>query len=166
MAMFTKSILCFGVVTVCAVAHLTSSHASAPNQQTVSGLHVVGQQLAASHNIHWFKAPREFQVVDDHPIIRNFMDDAPLDIDEGTSGCGGQGAGSLDGRGPATIPAGGIPLSLALAGTVPAGNLSEAFKAGFGHCLNTSGRSLYRPGTMRDGITTNRMMGKIVPGQM
>jgi hypothetical protein len=68
----------------------------------------------------WNQAPREFQIIDDRPIIKDFREapSAPQGIQlppppQGFGGGGGGGgAGAMgDGGGPPVLPGGGMPMA-------------------------------------------------------
>jgi hypothetical protein len=61
---------------------------------------------------HWYVAPREYQIIDDRPVIRDFREapeaagtvDLPPGPGSPAGGGGGGGAGALDGGGPGSTP--------------------------------------------------------------
>jgi hypothetical protein len=72
----------------------------------------------ATEKSTWHTAPREIQIIDDRPIIRDFRE-APampqqIQLPPGPvgsgGGYGGNGAGALAGGPGSTLPAGGMPL--------------------------------------------------------
>jgi hypothetical protein len=65
----------------------------------------------------WNQSPREFQIIDDRPIIKDFRE-APVQpqgiqlppAPQGFGGPGGGGGGGAMGDGAPTVPAGGMPM--------------------------------------------------------
>lgn len=119
----------------------------------------------------WYEAPRQFQIIDDSPVVRDFREapQNPGSIDlpgapGGTSGGHGAGAlGALSGGSP-SIPAGGLHLpgngpgyrtgqsSMPGLGTLP--------KSGFGGS-NIPARGLGPRGLLPSGNTQN-VIGKLM----
>lgn len=122
----------------------------------------------------WHTAPREFQIVDDTPIIRDFRE-APVNpgqiaMPPGPQAApgGGHGAGAMGpmGGGPPTLPAGGMqlpgdgrspgyrtnPSSIPNLGTLP--------KTGFGGS-NIPARGMGPRGLLPNGTTQN-VIGKLM----
>lgn len=65
----------------------------------------------------WFNAPREIQIIDERPVVRDFREApqtaAPIQLPPGPGahpGAYGGGAGALGDDGGATIPGGGMPI--------------------------------------------------------
>jgi hypothetical protein len=131
----TTATVCVGLLLIESIVY--------PSSQSAWSQSITKQSTESSG---WFTAPREFQIVDDRPVVRNFQEppqseqdiDLPSIILLGGPGFGGRGAGSLDGRGSATIPAGGLRLADAGLGYCAARhhNLAEPPKSGFGRESN------------------------------
>lgn len=126
-------------------------------------------QKNALEKARWHNAPREFQIIDDRPIIRDFRE-APQE--SGTielppaptgagGGAGGGGAGALGGA-PPSLPAGGLQLGGPNQGfrSAPSG-LGSLPKSGFGG-TNIPARG-FAPKGLPSGTSTNRLMGKMMP---
>ncbi len=113
----------------------------------------------AMEKTKFYQAPRQVQIVDDRPIIKDFRSapDAPqmVQLPEApqgfNNGFGGQGAGAL-GNASSVLPAGGLQLGKP-SGVVPLG----LPRAGFGSNLRNPA------GALPNGTTTNRLMGKMMP---
>lgn len=89
--------------------------ASAANAQTAN--------VKAKDKVHWYNAPREFQIIDDRPIIKDFREapSGPQQIQlppapQGFGGVGGGGGGAMGDDG-GSMPAGGMPMQ----GSMPGG---------------------------------------------
>ncbi|PWT94603.1 MAG: hypothetical protein C5B53_12730 [Candidatus Melainabacteria bacterium] len=121
----------------------------------------------------WHTAPREFQIVDDSPIIRDFRE-APqnpgqIALPPGPSAGpgGGHGEGALGplGGGSPSIPAGGMPLPggsgpgyRSNPSSIP--NLGTLPKSGFGGS-NIPARGMGPRGLLPNGSTQN-VIGKLM----
>jgi hypothetical protein len=114
----------------------------------------------------WHNAPREFQILDERPVIRDFREapaaEATIEIPPGpqASGTGGGGGGAMSI--PASIPAGGLQLGGPNQGfrSAPAG-LGSLPKSGFSG-TNIPARG-FAPKGLQNGNSTNRLMGKMMP---
>lgn len=148
------------------LAGLTALMASAPAQAQ----RVRKDLLEKSH---WYVAPREYQIIDDRPVIRDFRE-APeaagtVDLPPGPGmpggGGGGGGAGALAGGGPGSTPT---------ASELHPGGPNQGFrnapqemrslpKAGFGGPNSNMGS--YKPPTkgLANGNSTNMLNGKMLP---
>ncbi|HEY9772303.1 MAG TPA: hypothetical protein V6C81_00680 [Planktothrix sp.] len=121
----------------------------------------------------FYQSPREVQIIDDRPIVRDFREaeQAPgtIDLPPGPTGSGGgyggSGAGALGGGPGSTIPAGGLPIGSNRGyRTAPGGGLPLP-KSGFGRDTNIPARGMAPRGNLPDASSTNRMMGKMLnPG--
>ncbi len=117
----------------------------------------------------FYNAPRQFQIVDDRPIIRDFRE-APqeagtIDLPAGPQGGGGAGGGSGGGAygGPgSSLPAGGLQLGGPSQGfrSAPTG-LGSLPKSGFG-ATNIPARGLGPRGALPGAQSTNQLMGKML----
>lgn len=114
----------------------------------------------------WHNAPREFQIIDDRPIIRDFRE-APqeagtIELPPGpqASGAGGGGGGAMSI--PSSLPAGGLQLGGPNQGfrNAPSG-LGSLPKSGFSG-TNIPARG-FAPKGLQNGNSTNRLMGKMMP---
>ena len=128
-------------------------------------------QKNASEKSTWYTAPREFQILDDRPVIKDFRE-APsaagsIELPPGPQGGGGAvGGGAMGGgNGGGTLPAGGM----ALPGgggpgfrSGPAG-LSSLPKSGFGGPSNIPARGIH-PGGLLPGVTQG-VVGKMMNQQ-
>ncbi|MFN8655296.1 MAG: hypothetical protein U0105_03055 [Candidatus Obscuribacterales bacterium] len=90
--------------------------ASAANAQTAN--------VKAKEKVHWYNAPREFQIIDDRPIIKDFREapQGPQQVQlppppQGFGGVGGGGGGANGGDDGGTMPSGGMPMQ----GSMPGG---------------------------------------------
>lgn len=94
----------------------------------------------ALEKTNWYSSPREFQIVDDRPVIRDFRE-APSDPGSiqlppgptGGMGSGGGGGSGAMGGGPSTLPSGGMQLGGPNQGfrNAPSG-MGSLPKSGFG----------------------------------
>ncbi len=123
----------------------------------------------AQEKVRWFTAPREMQIVDERPIIKDFreapqaeqMIDLPPGPQAGGGGMGGGGSGALGGGGP-TLPAGGMQLG---------GPGASPYRASSGPSLPNArgfqGTNIpakgFAPKGLQNGQSTNRLMGKMMP---
>jgi hypothetical protein len=123
----------------------------------------------------WYNAPREIQIIDERPVIKDFRE-APaaaqgIQLPPGPQaggGFGGGGGGALGDDGGGTIPAGGIPIGGApgqqgYRNETPGGPLGLP-KADFGHRpSNIPAGGLGPKGPLPGGYTTNRLAGQLKP---
>jgi len=118
----------------------------------------------------WYSAPREFQIIDDRPIIRDFRE-APqeagtIELPPGpqASGGGGGGGGAMGGTPGSSLPSGGLQLGGPNQGfrSAPAG-LGSLPKSGFGG-TNIPAKG-FAPKGLQQGNSTNRLMGQMKPQQ-
>jgi hypothetical protein len=122
---------------------------------------------------NWHTAPREFQIIDDRPVIKDFRE-APqqagtIELPPGPSGSGGSGGGGGGGAlggGPGSLPGGG----LALPGnggpgyrTDTPGGMGSLPKSGFGRESNIPARGMGPRGNL-PGVTQG-VIGKMVNQQ-
>lgn len=139
------------------------------NAQSVNAQNTVNSR--ALERSRFYTAPREFQIVDESPVIRDFRE-APatgsqINLPNGPGG--GPGAGGSAGIGGgsganATIPAGGMPLSGGASGGNPAYRnapvgMTSLPKSGFGGS-NIPARGLGPRGIL-PGVTTG-VVGKVM----
>jgi hypothetical protein len=117
----------------------------------------------------FYEAPRQMQIIDDRPIVRDFREapaapPPPIEIPPGpaSNGPGGNGAGALGGGAP-SLPAGGLQMGNGSAPAYrgPSGGLGLP-KSGFGGPSNIPAGG---PGGKYAGLpsTTQHTMGNIVP---
>jgi len=116
----------------------------------------------------WHNAPREFQIIDDRPIIRDFRE-APQEAGTielppaptGSGGGSGGGGGGAMGGAPPSLPSGGLQLGGPNQGfrSAPAG-LGSLPKSGFGG-TNIPARGMAPKSGLPSGSSTNRLMGKM-----
>lgn len=114
----------------------------------------------AMEKSRFYQAPRQVQIVDDRPIIKDFRTtaEAPQMVQlppapQGFGGgYGGQGAGALGNS--SVLPAGGMQLGKQ-SGGIPLG----LPRSGFGSNMKNPVASL------PNGTTTNRLMGKMMTPQ-
>src|SRR4029453_7888971 len=116
----------------------------------------------------WHNAPREFQIIDDRPIIRDFREapaehgtlELPPAPTGGGGGSGGGGGGAMGGA-PSSLPAGGLQLGGPNQGfrSAPAG-MGSLPKSGFG-ATNIPARGMAPKSALPSGSSTNRLMGKM-----
>jgi hypothetical protein len=115
----------------------------------------------------WHNAPREFQILDERPVIRDFREapaaEATIEIPPGPQAAGGSGGGGGAMSIPASIPAGGLQLGGPNQGfrSAPAG-LGSLPKSGFGGPSNIPAGG-FAPKGLQNGNSTNRLMGKMMP---
>lgn len=142
--------------------------ASAANAQTAN--------VKAKDKVHWYNAPREFQIIDDRPIIKDFREapSGPQQIQlppapQGFGGVGGGGGGAMGNDG-GSMPSGGMPMQ----GSMPGGGyrtdspmtgnalpLPNARGMGAGGS-NIPSRGMGPKGPLPGGFTTG-IQGKIQP---
>lgn len=129
----------------------------------------------AKDKVRWYNAPREFQIIDDRPVIKDFRE-APssgqqIQLPPGPQafgGMGGGGGGAMGGDDGGTLPSGGMPLggggqpAYRTGGPMdPMGGLP---KADFGHRpSNIPAGGMGPKGPLPGGFTTNRLAGKMMP---
>jgi hypothetical protein len=126
----------------------------------------------AKEKVRWYNAPREVQIIDDRPIVKDFREapSAPSSIQlppgpQGAAGFGGGGAGALGGDGGDTLPAGGMPIGGGGPGyrTDPGSGPVALPKADFGHQpSNIPARGMGPKGPLPGGFTTG-IHGKVAP---
>lgn len=123
----------------------------------------------------FYNAPREIQIIDDRPVVRDFREapaqEQSISLPNGPGGGGGGqpgggGAGALgNGGGPVSIPGGG--LHIPGVGTDPGYRGPRGMglplpKSGFGRDTNIPARGMGPAGALPDGTNTNRLMGKML----
>jgi hypothetical protein len=142
--------------------------ASAANAQTAN--------VKAKDKVHWYNAPREFQIIDDRPIIKDFREapSGPQQVQmppapQGFGGVGGGGGGAMGDDG-GTMPSGGMPMQ----GSMPGGpyrtdgpmtgnSLPLPNARGFGaQGSNIPARGMGPKGPLPGGFTSG-IHGKIMP---
>ncbi|CAN5363605.1 hypothetical protein BH10CYA1_BH10CYA1_33790 [soil metagenome] len=127
-------------------------------------------QKNATEKSTWHTAPREIQIIDDRPIIRDFRE-APVipqqiqlppgPVGYGGSG-GGNGGGALAGGPGSTIPAGGMPLSGNQGYRTPSEPMGALPKSGFGRGSNIPAGGMAPKGMLPSGFSTNGLNGKML----
>jgi len=122
----------------------------------------------------FFNAPRQMQILDERPIIKDFreapasspMIALPPGPQGGQGGYGGNGAGALG-----DVPSGGgpgsAPVQLGGPGVQPYRNADNGGalplpKSGFSGPSNIPARGLGPRGPLADATSTNRLMGKMM----
>ncbi len=129
----------------------------------------------AKSKVRWYNAPREIQITDDRPVIKDFRE-APsvpqsIQMPPGPGaygGMGGGGGGAMGGDGGSTLPAGGMPIGggggdPGYRTDSPTGPVGLP-KADFGHAqTNIPARGMGPRGPLANGQSTNRLMGKLQP---
>ncbi|MBI4534083.1 MAG: hypothetical protein HY711_09055 [Candidatus Melainabacteria bacterium] len=117
----------------------------------------------------FYNSPRQFQIIDDRPIIRDFRE-APQQAGSieippgpmGAGGAGGSGGGAYGGPG-SSLPAGGLQLGGPNQGfrSAPEG-LGSLPKSGFGGPSNIPARGMGPRGALPGAQSTNQLMGKML----
>jgi hypothetical protein len=127
----------------------------------------------AKEKVRWYTAPREIQIIDDRPVVKDFRE-APaaaqsIQLPPGPQsggGYGGGGGGAMGGDDGGTLPAGGMPMGGGGPGyrtDAPGGPVGLP-KADFGHAqTNIPARGMGPRGPLPGGYTTNRLAGKMMP---
>jgi hypothetical protein len=124
---------------------------------------------------HWYVAPREYQIIDDRPVIRDFRE-APeaagtVDLPPGpgmpAGGGGGGGAGALAGGGPGSTP---TAAETQLGGPNPGfrnapASMRSLPKAMLGRPENSNMRSLKTPAANLPGGFNTGVLGKLMNQQ-
>lgn len=154
------TIYSLSVLSLSCVAALTSA-APVCAQGTVS--------KNATEKSTWHVAPREIQIIDDRPIIRDFRE-APvmpqqIQLPPGPvgsgGGYGGNGGGALAGGPGSTLPAGGMPLGGNQGYRTPSEPMGALPKSGFGG-TNIPARGMGPKGMLPSGFSTNGLNGKML----
>ena len=120
----------------------------------------------------WHNAPRQFQIIDDRPIIKDFRE-APaqsemISLPPGPQGYGGGHRGGGSGAMGDSPMGGSGPISAPSApGTMPyrtgdGGRQLPLPKSGFGRHTNIPARGMAPKNALPNGTTTNRLMGKMM----
>jgi hypothetical protein len=155
------------ILSGCLATLLSTSPASAQQGQPKI------QKQALEHST-WNTSPREFQIIDDRPIIKDFREaprvggtiDLPPPPQGFAGGGNGGGPGALQGGGPGgSLPGGGVGIpgnGPAYRGDLP-GGLNGLPKSGFGRDSNIPGRGV-GPGHLLPGVTTG-VVGKMMSQQ-
>lgn len=120
----------------------------------------------ARQKASWFNAPREIQIIDERPVIRDFRE-APsasnmIQLPPGPQGFGGAGGGGGAGAmgdgggGSPVLPAGGMPIGDGGPGyrNAPAMGGLPLDRAGFGNHTNIPARGMAPRGVLPNGTTT------------
>lgn len=128
----------------------------------------------AKEKVRWYNAPREIQIIDDRPIVKDFRE-APsvpqgIQLPPGPTGhgnLGGGGGGAMGGDDGGTLPAGGMPLGNGggpgYRTDSPSGPVGLP-KADFGHQgTNIPAGGIGPKGPLPGGYTTNRLAGRMMP---
>lgn len=127
-------------------------------------------QKNATEKSTWHVAPREIQIIDDRPIIRDFRE-APaipqqIQLPPGPVGFGGpgggNGGGALAGGPGSTIPAGGMPLGGNQGYRTPSEPMGALPKSGFGRGSNIPAGGMAPKGVLPSGFSTNGLNGKML----
>jgi hypothetical protein len=118
----------------------------------------------------FYEAPRELQIIDDRPVVRDFreapQDAGSIEIPPGPAGSGGgyggSGSGALGGGPGSSIPAGGLQLGGPNQGyrNAPAG-IGSLPKSGFGGS-NIPARGMGPRNLLPSGSSNNQLMGKMM----
>lgn len=127
----------------------------------------------AREKVRWYNAPREIQIIDDRPVVKDFREapSAPQSIQlppgpGAYGGVGGGGGGAMGGDDGGVLPAGGMPMGGGGPGyrtDSPSGPVGLP-KADFGHqASNIPARGLGPRGPLPGGQTTNRLAGRMMP---
>ncbi len=126
----------------------------------------------AKEKVRWFNAPREIQIIDDRPIVKDFREapSAPQQIQlppgpQGMPGFSGGGAGAMGGEDGGTLPSGGMPLGNGGPGYRTDSPMSPVPlpKADFGHqASNIPARGMGPKGPLPGGYNTG-IHGKVMP---
>jgi len=136
------------------------------------------QKVNSKHleKANWHNAPRQFQIIDDRPIIKDFreapqasqqisMPPPPQGFGGGARG-GGAGAmgddgGSMGGNSPirAAGAPGDLPYRTGNGGSLPLP------KSGFGRSSNIPAGGMAPKNALPSGQSTNRLMGKMMAPQ-
>ena len=132
------------------------------------------QQVHKKHleKARWHNAPRQFQIIDDRPIIKDFRE-APAAAEQITmpppprgfqGGSRGGGSGAMGDGGPmggnTPIRAAGAPGAMPYR-TGNGGSLPLP-KSGFGRSSNIPAGGMAPKNALPSGHTTNRLMGKMM----
>jgi hypothetical protein len=121
----------------------------------------------ARQKASWFNAPREIQIIDERPVVRDFRE-APsgpqmMQLPPGPQGFGGAGGGGGAGAmgdgggGSPVLPAGGMPIGDGGPGyrNAPQGMGGIPLdRAGFGNHTNIPARGMAPKGILPNGTTT------------
>ncbi len=161
----------FGILTLTVVAVSTVIGVSPAFAQGGFQGHIQQNKLDKTK---FFNAPRQMQILDERPLIRDFreapsnspMISLPPGPQANGGGYGGNGAGALgdvpSGGGPASAP-----VQLGGPGVQPyrtpdnAGQLPLP-KSGFSRESNIPARGMAPRNALADGTSTNRLMGKLM----
>lgn len=129
----------------------------------------------ATEKSSWHVAPREIQIIDDRPIIRDFREAPampqqiqlpPAPVGYG-GGSGGNGAGALAGGPGSTLPAGGMPLGSNQGYRTPVDPMGALPKTnGFGgQGSNIPARGMGPRGLLPNGTSSQALNGKMLTPQ-
>jgi len=124
--------------------------------------HAQKVRMKAMEKASFYTAPREIQILDDRPTVRDFREapqsEQSIDLPPGPNS-GSRGAGDL----PATLPAGGMSLGRPQQGyRLPSGDAATLPRSGFGQ-TNIPARGMGPVAALPDGATTNRLMDHVRP---
>ncbi|HEY9679467.1 MAG TPA: hypothetical protein V6C76_15775 [Drouetiella sp.] len=144
------------------------SISSAAVLASVAPAHAQTVQKNATEKATWHVAPREIQIIDDRPIIRDFREapSMPQSIQlppapQGFGGPGGGGGGNLAGGPGSTLPAGGMPLGSNQGYRTPSEPMGALPKSGFGGPSNIPARG-FAPKGLANGTSNNQLAGKML----
>lgn len=126
----------------------------------------------ARQKTSWYNAPREIQIIDERPMIKDFRE-APssggmIPLPPGPTGYGapggGGGAGALsDGSGGIPVlPASGMPIGGGPSYRTANDPLGVLPKSGFGRDTNIPARGMAPRGALPNGVTTG-IHGQVMP---
>lgn len=121
----------------------------------------------------WYNAPREIQIIDERPMIRDFRE-APvapgmIQLPPGPQGFGGAGGGGGGGAMPdggggmPVLPGSGMPIGDSGPGyRTPIDPMGSLPKSGFGRDTNIPARGMGPKGPLPGGFTTG-IHGQVMP---
>ncbi len=115
----------------------------------------------------FYEAPRQMQIIDDRPIVRDFREapaaaPAPIEIPPGpaSNGPGGNGAGALGGGAP-SLPPGGLQMGSGSGPSYRGPGGMALPRSGFGGPSNIPARGFSRAGALPS--TTQHTTGTLMP---
>lgn len=144
------------------------------------GIFSIGQAASAQQMVNpkarqktsWYNAPREIQIIDERPMIKDFRE-APsaagmISLPPGPTGFGGAGGGGGAGAMPdgmggvPVLPASGMPIGGGPSYRTPVDPLGALPKSGFGRDTNIPARGMAPKGALPNGFTTG-IHGQVMP---